>query len=174
MMRRPRRLAGFTLIELLLVLTIIAVVGGFLMMNFPQQIARWRLLSSAQQVSSVIQRCRLESIRRNEAGEASINGDRFEATIGALTFGVPLEGGVTFDAPAGETVVDGFAGTGKVQFRVNGTAEESGAFRLGGQRDYFVEVRIDPPATARTVIRKWDPVTLTYRAQGEGGKSWQW
>jgi prepilin-type N-terminal cleavage/methylation domain-containing protein len=165
---------GFTLLEVLIVVIVIGMSAGFLMVNFPQFIARARILTSAQQVGSVFQRARLEAVRRNQQGEVEMAGDRVVATIGALTFEARLEGGVTFGAPAGEPIVSGFGPNGKAIFRIDGLVEEAGAFRLAGHRDYFVEVRIDPPATARVEVRKWDPVSGTFKAQGEGGESWKW
>ena len=169
-----RRRSGFTLVELLIVLALMGMMTGFLMVNFPQMIARTRILTSAQQVGALFQRTRLEAVRRNEAGEVTIVGNRAQATIGTLRFETRLESGVEFRAPAGEDVVDGFGADGKVLFRIDGTVQEKGAFRLAGDRNYFVEVRIDPPATARVEILKWDANTTTFRAQGEEGQSWEW
>lgn len=162
------------MIELLIVMMIAVMLAGFLMFNFPQFIARTRLLTSAQQVGAIFQRARLEAVRRNQQGEVQIVGDRAVATVGTLIFQANLEGGVVFGAPAGELVVDGFGVADKAIFRVDGTVQDSGAFRLAGARNYFVEVRIDPPATARVEVLKWDPASTTFKEQGHGGESWEW
>ncbi len=154
------------------------VLAGFIVPALQWQIPRWRLLASAQQVSAVFQRARLEAVRRNTPAEVSIVGNRAVATVGTITFEGGLVGGVKFGAPAGHPVVDGFGAADKAVFTVSGTVEEEGAFRLAGQRNLFVEVRIAPPSTARVQIRKWDPqeaaLDKKWKAQGEGGKSWQW
>ena len=165
---------GFTLVELIVVLTLIGLVGGYLLFNFPQQIVRARLLTSANQVAATVQRARLEAVRRNEPGTVEIVGGDLVATIGTLQFSTVLKSGIRFAAPDGEPVVYGFGDDDKLRFGVDGTAADSGAFRLGGDRGYFVEVRVDPPATARTEIRKWSDIHEAYKAQGEGGETWEW
>jgi hypothetical protein len=136
---------------------------------------RVRTMTSAKQVASVLQRARLEAIRRNTPGtvEADIANRRVVADVDGITFVGTLSAGVEFGAPAGEPIVYGFGASGKANFTIAGGVEESGAFRIQGPKQKnFVEVRIDPPATARIVVRKWDGTA--YRAQGEGGVSWTW
>jgi type II secretory pathway pseudopilin PulG len=158
----------------MIVLIIIGMLTGFVMFNFPQQIVRWRMTSSANHIASILQRTRLEAVRRNQPGTVEIIDGEMVAMIGTLEFRSVLKSGVTFSAPAGEDIVDGFGDTDIANFRVDGTVDEAGAFRLGGDRGYFFEIRIDPPATARTEVRKWDPATSKFVAQGDGGKSWEW
>lgn len=173
--RRVKRRSGFTLVELMLVLAVVGVIGGYVLVNLPQQISRWRLQSSAQQVASVFQRARLEAVRRNEPATVEIIANRAVARVGTdLTFEIALAGGVEFGAPGAEPMVYGFGDDDKAVFEVDGTAREIGAFRLAGQRNHFMEVRVDPPATGRIEVRKWDPIDEEYKAQGQGGEQWKW
>ena len=122
--RSGTRSRGFTLVELLIVLAVLGTMMGFLMYNFPQMIARNRILTSAQQIGALFQRTRLEAVRRNEAGEVKIVANRAEATVGTLTFDTSLQSGVEFGAPAGEDVVDGFGiveGYGAQDHRIHRT-----------------------------------------------------
>jgi prepilin-type N-terminal cleavage/methylation domain-containing protein len=175
--RNPRQ-SGFTLIELVVVGAVLVVLAGFIVPAFQQQIPRWRLLRSANQVASVFQRARLEAVRRNIPAEVAIVGNQAVATVGVpadpgyITFNTVLVGGVRFEAPPTQAIVDGFGAADKAVFTITGTVEEAGAFRLAGQRNLFLEVRVAPPSTARVQIRKWDGTS--FKAQGEGGQSWQW
>jgi prepilin-type N-terminal cleavage/methylation domain-containing protein len=176
MMRRfGANRSGFTLVEVVVVVALVALIGGYVAANLPQQIARWRIQTSAQQVAATFQRARLEAVRRNEPATVEIIDNRAVARVGTdLSFEIRLEGGVEFRGPEGEPAVYGFGDDDKLVFRIDGTAEDAGAFRLAGARNLFMEVRIDPPATGRTEIRKWDPVDQRFEAQGEGGVQWTW
>lgn len=54
----------------------------------------------------------------------------------------------------------------------NGSSRASGSFRFGDVRDNYLEVFIDPPATVRVQVRKWDGAD--WLTPGEGGKAWEW
>ena len=96
-----------------------------------------------------------------------------------------LPNGVYFrDESAQEDLdsVDGFDHSGTIPllpddqaiFQTDGSILEAGAFRFGDNRGNFLEARVDPPATARIEVRKWDDVDGFWRAFGEGGKPWVW
>lgn len=129
-------------------------------------------MTSAKQIAAVIQRSRLEAIRHNTTGQVRLAPRGVEAEVGEVTFSGLLSDGVEFGAPPGEAIVDGFGDSGEARFTIAGGVVESGAFRIAGPRESFVEVRIDPPATARVEIRKWDGTA--FRAQGRGKTSWKW
>ena len=148
------------------------IVSGLLFPTIQFQFARARTLTSAKQIASVFQRARLEAIRRNAPGTVELGTRGVVARVDGVEFSAVLAAGVDFGAPAGEPVVDGFGDSDTARFTVAGGVEESGAFRIVGPRQSFVEVRIDPPATARVELRKWDG--NAYRAQREGGVSWTW
>lgn len=87
-----------------------------------------------------------------------------------------------FQATSGLASVDGFSNTGNPDppddqaiFLPDGSINDAGAFRFGDQRGNFLEVRVDPPATARIEVRKWtDEAGGVWRSQGEGGATWRW
>jgi len=162
------------LIELIIVMALMAIMAGLLYPTLQFQFARVRTMTSAKQITATFQRARLEAIRRNAPGvvEIDIPGRRVTADVDGVTFVGLLSAGVEFGAPAGEDIVYGFGAGGKANFTIAGGVLESGAFRIVGPRDNFVEIRIDPPATARIQIRKWDGTA--FKAQGQGGVSWTW
>ena len=150
-----------------------AALAGLMFPTIQKQIVRVRTMTSAKQVASVFQRARLEAVRRNVEGEVEIVGRRVVATVDTVTFFGLLSAGVEFGAPPGETVVDGFAPDDKAVFTVAGGVRDSGAFRIEGPtHNNWVEVRIEPAATGRVEVRKWDGAA--FKAQGEGGNSWTW
>ena len=97
--------------------------------------------------------------------------------IGA-TFSLPA--GVSFAAHDGTSdakVADGFldvpwSGTNVAVFDSDGSVRVLGAFRTGDLEGNFLEVRVEPQATARVEVRKWDGAE--YLAQGDKGKTWKW
>lgn len=83
-------------------------------------------------------------------------------------------------APLGGDAVDGLTphpdGTSPNQLSINptGTVEDIGAFRFGDQLGNFFEIRISPKASAKIMVRKWDPTASDWFANGENGQSWRW
>ena len=57
-------------------------------------------------------------------------------------------------------------------FLSDGSVLELGAFRTGDLEGNYLEIRVDPKATARVEILKWDGAE--YLAQGDKGKTWKW
>ena len=81
------------------------------------------------------------------------------------------------DGTDAEKVASGFnpvpwSDTNVAVFDSDGSVRVVGAFRTGDLEGHDLEVRIEPQATARVEIRKWDGTE--YLAQGEKGKTWQW
>lgn len=97
-----------------------------------------------------------------------------------------MPAGVYFVDETGQTdldSVDGFEYEGggppndQAIFLTDGSVMEVGAFRFGDSRGNYLEARVDPPATARIEIRKWDEDGVPdpdWYAFGEGGKPWVW
>lgn len=153
-------------------LALLSLVGGLVYPVLQNQFARVRTMTSAKQIAAVIQRARLEAIRKNTTGSVQIVGRRVEANVAGTSFSGLLSDGVEFGAPSGLAVVDGFGDAKQASFTIAGGVEEMGAFRIVGPRSSYVEVRVEPAATARVEIRKWNG--MKFKAQGEGGVAWTW
>lgn len=94
---------------------------------------------------------------------------------------MPLPAGITFRAPPDEfpspMVIDGFTTVGSEQvaiFETEGRVRNIGGFRFGDERGNYLELRIEPAATARVTLRKWNPVLGEWKEQGEDGEKWLW
>jgi hypothetical protein len=94
-----------------------------------------------------------------------------------------LPGGVSFSFQALTDLasVDGFVNNGaqpppdqQAVFQTDGSVMAAGAFRFGDSRGNFLEARVEPPATARIEVRKWDDAATAWHAFGEGGQPWNW
>lgn len=66
-------------------------------------------------------------------------------------------------------------------FQPNGSILNTGAIRFGDSRDNYLEVRVDPAATARIEIRKWNAAVSAnpldnsqWFAPGENDLPWIW
>jgi prepilin-type N-terminal cleavage/methylation domain-containing protein len=62
-----RQLRGFSLLELVIVMAIMLVIGAMVAPKFTTMISSYRLKSTASDVSGILQRCRMQSIRSNRA-----------------------------------------------------------------------------------------------------------
>ena len=87
--------------------------------------------------------------------------------------------GVSLQAPKGEATVWSFTALPDSDFNgavfdADGSVRDVGAFRFGDARGNFIEVRVEPAATARIRVRKWDPADKDWYEQGEGDKVWEW
>jgi prepilin-type N-terminal cleavage/methylation domain-containing protein len=190
------RHSGFTLIEVLVVLILLGLIA---LLGFPalqNAIARSRLEGTARQITILMQQSRFDAIKnsapvsvRVDIPERLVTAFRESAssgTIGTRDSGEPAVGGeagitlprlVDFVAPGSETVIKGFSPPSPttaawVTFNTDGSVRQQGAFRIGDNRSNFLELAIEPAATARIEMRKWDGSAFV--AQGSGSKPWAW
>jgi type II secretory pathway pseudopilin PulG len=186
-----RKPGGFTIIELLIILVIVGLIA---VLGFPalhRAIQRMRHEGFAREAAALARAARLQAIRNSTATYVEVDltnrvlrsiletdgvagptdDDRVLRTLevpGTVYFWGPGDAG-----PNGPAAIDGFGGQSWATFTARGAALDSGAFRLGDSAGRnFLEVRVDPPATARISLLRWDG--STWRAQGEGGVSWKW
>lgn len=73
--------------------------------------------------------------------------------------------------------IDGFTPAGAefvAVFDPNGSMRNTGAIRFGDLRGNFLEVRVEPAATARVQVLKWDLDLAAYQTRNQGDKPWVW
>ena len=147
-----------------------------------------RLEAIKRSVTAIV---RLDTASRQVISFADVNGPTmadppdglYNPVAGQLEHGTDYEvrpalrlpGRIEFQAPLGQTVVDGFTTIGADQvamFQTDGSVRDDGAIRISDGRSNFLEVRVAPKATARVELRKWDG--SAFRVAGEGGVQWQW
>ena len=141
--------------------------------------------------SSRIRAGTIDPTARSVTAFADVNDDgefKFDPAGGADYRTTDYQIGGTFTLPSGISfaahdgtdaakIADGFldvpwSDTDIAVFDSDGSVRVVGAFRTGDLEGHYLEVRIEPQATARVEIRKWDG--SEYLAQGEKGKTWQW
>lgn len=199
-----RRAAGFTLIELFVVLAILAIAVALGIPAIQNLIIRSKTEGFAREASVVMQRTRLEAIKMNREGVVHLDPAerRLVAFIDADRDGtfnpdptapyrsadyvlsrLPLPANVEFRAPDGQPVEEGFTtvevASGDVQaavFQPGGSVSDAGAFRIGDVRDNFLEVRVEPAATGRVGVRKWQngDWLATVDPSDENYQPWEW
>lgn len=95
---------------------------------------------------------------------------------------------VAFAGPAdgveGADTVNGFSANpedaslpNQAVFNPDGSIDDVGGFRFGDPKGNFLEVRVEPAATARIELLKFDPDdggSDPWHGQREGGKPWEW
>lgn len=195
---------GFTLIELFVVLAVVVVVMALGIPAIQNLIIRSKSEGYSREASVLMQRARLEAIKMNREGVvhldpagrqlvAFIDTDRdgtFNPDPGAPYRSADYELGrldlpsnVGFRAPDGQPVVEGLTtvevASGDVQaavFQPDGSVADVGAFRIGDLRDNFLEVRVEPAATGRVQVRKWqvDAWLGTVDPSDENYEPWKW
>ena len=93
----------------------------------------------------------------------------------------PLPTGIEIQAPDGWDAFDDLTtvsppdGDEQVAvFAPDGSIADIGAFRMGDARGNFFEVRIEPQATARIQVRKYDEGADDWLEHRENGQPWKW
>jgi prepilin-type N-terminal cleavage/methylation domain-containing protein len=92
---------------------------------------------------------------------------------------IQVEQNLDMAAPAGQQVIDGFTDNGRsgqvLVILPNGSVADVGALRIadeGGKN--FLELRIEPAATARIQLRKWHETDRVWKARRQDGEPWEW
>jgi Tfp pilus assembly protein FimT len=164
-----------------------------------QFIHRSKILGSTQATGTLLREARFEAIKRGVPcvvhvdgvtkevvafadvdGDLTFNPDPAETTFRATDYELRrynLPSGVDFVAPGAQPPVSGLTAlpaqplNGAV-FQADGSIRDLGGIRVGDQRGNYLEARVEPAASARVSLRKWDGTN--WLTQGEGGKTWEW
>lgn len=149
--RSSSRCAGFTLVEALIVVALMGILALFSMPALFNFIERTKLESTVRQAASQVQLARLDAIKTG--GVTTVQMDipqrmiRVTRADGRQISMMPLPTGVSFGTP-----------TYTANLQANGSVDAVGSFLFVSDRnnDNQMRVRIEPLATARTVIQKYD------------------
>ena len=194
---------GFTLIEMLVVLALAMVLMLLTIPSMFTAMHQGKLRGIAQETAVLMRQARLDAVKLSAqsvvrivlpAGDAPGRVEAFSDRNrdGILTAGEPILGkldlprGVTFMAPPdveGNLSVDRLsvdpedASKPNVAiFDSNGAVAAVGAFRFADTYENYLEVRVEPAATARIEVRKarQDGSAWNWYASGDGGEAWTW
>ncbi|HEX6898789.1 MAG TPA: GspH/FimT family pseudopilin [Thermoanaerobaculia bacterium] len=178
-MKTQRAERGFTLIELLVVIVVAMILMALAVPTLQTTWRAGKLRGAANQTMTMMRLARLEAIKFSAQGivrivpatadepgrveafsDRNADGDQDpdDPTIG--TFVLPK--GVDFTAPpdlVGEDSVAGFTedadgGPNRAVFLRDGSIQDIGGFRVGDENGNFLEVWVEPQATARVEIHK--------------------
>lgn len=88
----------------------------------------------------------------------------------------PLPIGINLGAPGSEVTVRGFTTIASdpdpvVCFQSDGSVVNTGAYRLADSRGNYLEIAVEPAATGKITVRKWDCATSEWRDRHE---NWIW
>lgn len=199
----PRSARGFTLVELLVVLAIATLVLTLSVPALLDLVARQRLEGPARELALLARRARQEALTRGLPAVVEPSGREVVAfadlhgpaltdppdglynpvagqPFGATDFEIgrhQLHPQIRLEGPSSAPGVSGFtdfSGTPKAVFQPDGSVRDTGSLYLADPRGNFLEVRVEPRATGRVALYKYDPAASAWRANGEGGRSWQW
>jgi type IV fimbrial biogenesis protein FimT len=198
--RSGRDQRGFTLIEMLVVLALVAILMFISAPAIYNAVRQSKLRGITQEVTTLMRQARLDAIKSSAQAVVKIvpadatnpipsvqafsdrNADGLLSAGEPVLATFPLPKGVTFMAPdstVDAASVSGFSpdpgggGLAKIAlFQRDGSVTAVGAFRFADQNQNFLEVRVDPIATARIEVHKWQGGK--WIANGEGGQAWQW
>jgi type IV fimbrial biogenesis protein FimT len=189
---------GFTLIEMIVVLALLGILMAFSAPAILNEVHQAKLRGITQEVTTLMRQARLDAIKTSAQavvriipadantpyGQVQAFSDR--DSDGMLSAGEPVLGtfplpnGVTFEAPdltVNASSVSGFSpdpsGSPNIAiFQRDGSVAAVGAFRFADPNQNFLEIRVEPAATARIEIHKWQ--NNQWLASGDGGSAWQW
>ena len=145
-------------------------------------------LSAVKHASQAVVRVELPAPGQLGRVEAfsDLDSDGLFGGADRLLGSVPLPTGVQFVAPPnvtgaasifGLSADPGGASLPRIAiFRRDGSIEDVGAFRFADTYGNFLEVRIEPAATARLEVRKAreEGSVWNWYASGEGDQAWEW
>jgi len=173
-LKRVRGSAGFSLIELLVVLAVGMILALLSYPELAKYYTRMQLEGTTQQLALVMQKARYQAIKTSQQTTvcADTANRRILPSVTTLLPQVELPKAVSFGAPGAQLPITVTANC--FRFNSDGSASEAGSFRLVDNHGNYLEVRVDPQATARVQVRKWNETDNQWYVRGEGGKAWEW
>ncbi len=177
-MNRPRQdsnSAGFSLSEMLIVFASALLL---LLLSYPplfKMYIRSQLEGSAGEAAIAMQRARFQAIRTGQQALVCVHeAERtITANVGAtLLTQLALPAAVSIAGPGSEPGIT-VAGS-CLTFLTDGSVAATGAFRLADPRGNFLEIRVEPQATARVQVRKWNDADGKWYTRDQGAKPWEW
>lgn len=181
------------MIEMLVVL---AILGFALVIGIPamlNMIRRAQVEGALRQAGNEFRAARLEAVKKSsdiyvEADfasdklvtwrETSAPTDGFTPLTDEKLREMPLPKGIWFWGPADPTAEGADAtdpdSTPVFIFLSSGAAKQIGGVRLADGRGNFLEVHVEPKATARVALRKWNATTSLWWQQDENNERWTW
>ena len=181
---------GFTLLELVVVLAII-MIG--VLIGYPalqKMLVRAKAESALRQAGMEFRAARLDAIKQSatvyvQADFANerlavfreTSDDGFTPATDTFVREMKLPKGFWFWGPSdpaaeGPSATDNLGTTNReFTFLSSGAAKDIGGVRFSDSNNFF-EVHVEPKATARVTLRKWDGTA--WKQQDEGGQRWAW
>ena len=187
-LRRRELAAGFTMLELIIVL---CLLGIMMIIGFPallNMIRRSKVETVIKEAAMEVRAARLQAVKHSYStfAQADLTGRRLvvwrDAGAAGFTPGtdeqlaeLQLPDGMSFvGPPSSPAPSEGLPADNYFTFRSTGQADVNGGIRLADERGNYFEVRVDPAATGKVTLRKWDDATSLWKTQGEDGKRWTW
>jgi prepilin-type N-terminal cleavage/methylation domain-containing protein len=187
-LRHRELAAGFTLVEVLIVLLIIGIV---MVLGFPallNMIRRSKVETVIREAAMEARAARLEAIKHSvdTFAQADLTGRRLvvwrDAGAEGFTPGTDeqvrellLPAGMSFQGPPGDSAPSvELPPEAYFTFKSTGEADVKGGIRIADDHGNYFEVRVDPAATAKVTLLKWDNSASAWKTQGEDGKRWTW
>lgn len=190
--------SGFTLIEMLVVMALMLALVAIGIPSLQNALHQSKMRGMVQEITVALRLARIDAIKTSSRGIVQIVpstapdkpalvrafSDRdSDGRLGAneqvlASFVLPT--GVTFEDNAGlldkdsvkDFSVDPDGGPNMAIFRSDGSIVETGRFRISDPYGNHMEVRVEPKATARIKVYKFE--NSDYVPNGDNGKAWTW
>ncbi|MFY9823847.1 MAG: GspH/FimT family pseudopilin [Thermoanaerobaculia bacterium] len=176
-LQRVRGKTGFTLVELLVILAIAMIIGLVSYPELAKYYTRTQLEGTVQQLALMMQKARYQAIKTGQTATVCADTTLKQVTgsVGATAnawFTMPKS--VNFGAPSPQLAITLTVTPNCFTFNNDGSVAEVGSFRFVDNNANYLEVRVDPQATARVQVRKWNTTDSQWYTRNQGGKAWEW
>ena len=180
---------GFTLIEMLVVMALMLILMTLGIPPLQNALRQSKMRGMIQEISVAMRLARIDAIKTSSRGIVQVVpsagpdqpavvrafSDRdSDGRLGAnelvlASFVLPT--GVSFDSVDGFSV-DPAGGPNMAIFLSGGSIDQIGGFRISDPYGNYLEVHVEPKATARIEVRKLE--NGSYVPNGDKGNAWTW